>query len=380
MTTPQRSAPASGNDRVAPSDPGAGRRSTGAPIDVRAIMATGTTHGRLAAAGLAVALALLPFLGVSIPGLFSGALNSPGTLVVLATGFVYAGVAMSYDLLLGYTGLLSLGHALYFAAGLYGTTLLLDAGWSLGAAALAAVIGVAILAALLGSIALRVDGVAFAMVTLAFAEAFWISVNSDPLRVTNGEEGLALPTDAIPELFRGVVNTRWVFWAALVFAIVAWLVTHQVVASRAGHVYQAVRDNPQRVEMLGLRPYGYKLQSFVLGGALAGLGGVAYLLVVRGASPNAASSTFTLNLVVMVVLGGVGRLWGAALGGMVFAWLELRLPDLAGSGVFDALPDVIAAPLSEPLFILGTLFVLLMMFLPGGLASLIDRLRPAVRR
>lgn len=379
MTTNDKSTTASTSDPVT----GTGTVVSGtvvSGIDVRAIMASGSFRARLAAVGVIVALALLPFIGITVPGVFSGALNSPGTLVVLATGLVYAGVAMSYDLLLGYTGLLSLGHALYFAAGLYATALLLDAGWSLVAAAVVAVIGVAVLAALLGSVALRVDGVAFAMVTLAFAEAFWISVNSDPLRITNGEEGLALPTDAIPELLRGVVNTRWVFWTALAFAVVAWVATHQIVGSRAGHVYRAVRDNPERVEMLGLRPYGYKLQSFVLGGAIAGLGGVAYLLVVRGASPNAASTTFTLNLVVMVVLGGVGRLWGAALGGMLFAWLELRLPDLAGSGTFDALPDVISTPLSEPLFILGALFVLLMMFVPGGLASVIDRLRTTVTR
>ena len=355
-------------------------RAAAPAIDARAVMATGTTRGRIATVAVVVALALVPFVGVTVPGLFSGTLNSPGTLVVLATGLVYAGVAMSYDLLLGYTGLLSLGHALYFAAGLYGTNLLLGAGWPLAAAAVAAVAGTALLALVLGSIALRVGGVAFAMVTLAFAEAFWIVVNSDPFEVTNGEEGLALVADAIPDLLRGVVNTRWVFWLALAFAVMAWVVMHQVAGSRAGHVYRAVRDNEDRVEMLGLQPYWFKLQSFVLGGTVAGLGGAAYLLVVRGSSPNAASTTFTLNLVIMVVLGGLGRLWGAALGGMVFAYLELRLPDLAGSGVFDALPEVIAGPLSEPLFILGSLFVVLMMFVPGGLASIIDRIRPALRR
>lgn len=351
-----------------------------APHDMVGVVGTGTMRGRLSALLVAVGLAMLPFVGVTIPGLFGGPLNAPGSLVVLATGLVYAGVAMSYDLLLGYTGLLSLGHALYFAAGLYGTNLLLGAGIGLLPAVVLAVAATAVLALVLGSVSLRVGGVAFAMVTLAFGEALWILVNADPFEVTNGQEGLALPTDAIPDLLRGVVNTRWVFWLALAFAVVAWVATHQAVGSRAGHVWRAVRDNEDRVEMLGLRPYGFKLQSFVLGGTIASLGGATYLLVARGASPGSASSTFTLNLVIMVVLGGLGRLWGAALGGMVFAWLELRLPDLAGRGTFEALPDVVAGPLSEPLFILGVLFVALMVFLPGGLASLVDRLRTAVGR
>lgn len=351
-----------------------------APPDLAAMIATGTTRGRLAAALVALGLAVVPFVGTTVPGLFGGPLNSPGTLVILATGLVYAGVAMSYDLLLGYTGLLSLGHALYFAAGLYGTNLALQAGLGLVPAMAVAVVVAAVVALVLGAIALRVGGVAFAMVTLAFAEAFWILVNADPFRITNGEEGLALVAAGIPDRFTGVVNTRWVFWLALAFAVIAWAATHQIVGSRAGHVFRAVRDNEERVEMLGLRPYGFKLQAFVLGGTIAALGGSTYLLVARGSSPGSASTTFTLNLVIMVVLGGLGRLWGAALGGLVFAWLELRLPNLAGSGMFDALPDVVARPLAEPLFILGVLFILLMVFVPGGLASLVDRLRTALGR
>jgi branched-chain amino acid transport system permease protein len=328
---------------------------------------------------IGVVFAVLPLVDVAIPGVFTGPFSSPGTLQILAIGLVFAGVAMSYDLLLGYTGLLSLGHALYFALGLYGTNLLMGRlGWSYLVAVPATLVLVGLVAAVLGSIALRVRGVAFAMVTLAFAEAFHVLVEADPLRISGGEEGLPLASAQVPQALTGVVNTRVVYWLALAFALLSFAICSQAVSSRAGHVWQAIRENEDRVELLGLVPFRFKVTSFVLSAVVAGAGGAVYLLLVRGATPSAASSVFTLNLIVMVVLGGVGRLWGAALGGLVFAYLQLRLPGLARSGVFEPLPAWLEGPLTEPLFILGALFVLLVMFAPGGLASIPGRLR-AVR-
>ncbi len=320
-------------------------------------------------------LAVLPFLDATIPGVFTGPMSSPGTLQILAVGLVFAGVAMSYDLLLGYTGLLSLGHALYFALGLYGTNLLMRVfGLSyVPAFALAVVIALAV-AVVLGSVALRVRGVAFAMVTLAFAEAFHVLVEADPLSVSGGEEGLPLASAQVPDLLSGVINTRWVYWLALAFAALTFVVCRLAVSSRAGRVWQAIRENEDRVELLGLIPFQFKLLSFGLSAGLAASGGAVYLLLVRGATPFSASAVFTLNLIVMVVLGGLGRLWGAALGGLVFGYLQLRLPGLARSGVFEPLPAWLEGPLTEPLFILGVLFVVLVMFAPGGLASLPERL------
>ncbi len=324
---------------------------------------------------VAVLLAFVPFVDVHVPGLFGGELSSPGVLQILAVGLVFAGVAMSYDLILGYTGMLSLGHALYFALGLYGTNLLMRLfELSYAAAVPIALVGSFVLAVVLGSVALRVRGVAFAMVTLAFAEAFHVFVEADPVGITGGEEGLSLDTAYVPDLLTGVVNTRVVYWLALAFAVLTFAICRQAVASRAGRVFQAIRENEDRVEMLGLRPFNFKLLSFALSAVLASAGGAVYLLLVRGATPGSASSVFTLNLIIMVVLGGLGRLWGAALGGLVFGYLQLRLPAVARSGVFDPLPDWLEGPLTEPLFILGTLFVILVMFAPGGLASLPSRL------
>ncbi|HUG86230.1 MAG TPA: branched-chain amino acid ABC transporter permease [Euzebya sp.] len=325
-------------------------------------------------------LAVLPLVGLHIPVILPGPVSSPGSLQILAIGLVFAGVAVSYDVIFGYTGLLSLGHALYVAMGAYGTNLLMDRGLALLPAAALTVLGVAVMAALLGGIALRTRGVAFAMVTLAYAEAFSIFLLADPLRISGGEEGLPIIGDAVPDLLRGVVNTRNLYWLALIFAVIVYGLARLATRSLAGHVWQAIRENEDRVELLGLVPYVYKLASFVFGCSLAAAGGVVYLLLVRGSSPGVASAEFTLALVIMVVMGGAGRLWGAALGGVIYALLTLRLGALGNSGVLDGLPDWAERVLSEPLFVLGTLFVVLVLFAPGGLVGLAERARGSLRR
>ena len=346
------------------------------PVDPALVPHGGRSKAPKVLAAVAVILALLPLVPVGIPVLFSGPFDTPGTLQVMAVALTLAGLAMSYDVIFGYTGLLSFGHALPFALAVYGTNLLMaHARLPYPVAAVVAIVGVVALSALLGAVALRTTGVAFAMVTLAFAEAFSILVLTDPVRFLGGEEGLSIASDMVPDLFRGVVNTRNIYWLALLTAVVVYVLARRVVTSRAGRVFEAIRENEPRVEMLGLAPFPYKLTSFVFGSGLAALCGSVYLLVVRGANASITSPDFTLSILIMVVLGGAGRLWGAALGGFVYGVLNLRLSGVATSDAIDALPDWLAGPLSEPLFVLGTLFVLLMLFAPGGLSSIGRRMR-----
>lgn len=334
-----------------------------------------------AAAGLVLVLAVLPLVGVTVPVVLPGPLSSPGSLQVLGIGLVFAGLAVSYDVVFGYAGLLSFGHAFFFASGVYGTTLLMrGAGLSYVPAALLAVLGTTLVAVLLGAVALRVRGTSFAMVTLAFAEALSLFVLADPLRISGGEEGLAVPGDLVPDLFRGVVNTRNLYWFALAFAVLTFVLARYAVTSLPGRVWEGIRENEDRVELLGLRPFPFKLLAFTFGGALAGAGGTVYLLLVRGANPSSASADFTLALLVMVVLGGAGRLWGAALGGLIYGLLTLRLSALGTSGLLDPLPDWLANVLSEPLFVLGALFVVLMLVAPGGVAGVVGRIRRGLTR
>jgi branched-chain amino acid transport system permease protein len=303
----------------------------------------------IVAAGLLAVLIALPF---------GSAFNSPGTLNLLALCLVFAGLAAGYDLLFGRTGLLSFGHALYFAIGVYTTAIFMHQGFSLFVAGLIGVVAGTIVAAALGSIALRVDGIAFSMVTLAFAQVGAILVARNPGGLTGGEEGLAL-TKGVPGFLSGVVNTVNLYWLALGYLVIVMVVLARVAASPAGRVLAGVRDDARRIGVLGLNPYRFKLTAFTLSGGLAALGGVFYVLIVGGASPHAASSELTLMLLVMVVLGGPGTKYGPAIGGALFTFLDYQL-----TGVADKLPG----PLSQPLFILGTVFILAVYFFPGGLA------------
>jgi len=325
---------------------------------------------------LAAALVLfaLPWMGISLPGVFEQPLRSPGTLNVLALCFVFGALALTYDLVFGYVGLLSFGHALYFATGVYVTAIGLTR-WQLGltqAIMLTAVVSI-VLPLVLGAICLRIRDIPFAMVTLAFAEAGSILVVQNPFGLTGGEDGLALGSGVLPAPLVGVANTHNVYWLALVFLIVTYLIAWWAVNSPPGRVWQAIRENERRVSVLGLNPYLYKLGAFVLSAFLASAAGVVYLIVQGGASPQVATSGFTLSLLVMVVLGGVGTLWGAVLGGIVYEYLDFRLVAVANQPALQALPGIIRIPLSEPLFLLGVLFIVLVLFVPGGLGGILRR-------
>lgn len=334
-----------------------------------------------ALSGLFVLLCAVPLIPLRAAGVFPAPLNAPGTLQILALCLVFGGVALSYDLLFGYTGLLSFGHALFFAAGAYAANIALSRwGWGpASAVAVAAAVGVA-LPLVLGAVALRVGGIAFAMVTLAFAQAGSIVAFSDPGHLTGGEEGLGLVVTRLPALLVGVVNTRYLYWLALAYLIVVALASWWLVNSRPGRIWQAIRENELRAEVLGVRAYPHKLMSFVAGGFLAALGGVVYVFVVGGTAPGITTANLSLALLVMVVLGGAGSLWGAVVGGALYEYLDLRLVALAGSTQVSGLPGWLRVPLGQPLFILGTLFILFVVFFPGGIAAIPERIRAAVAR
>ncbi|MEO2133209.1 branched-chain amino acid ABC transporter permease [Microbacterium sp.] len=326
---------------------------------------------------LVVVMAVLPLLNISIPGILPGATYTPGSLALLSLCMVFAALALSYNLLLGTSGMLSFGHALYFGVGAYGLGLALKFfGVPLWPGALIALVGGLVIAAFTGAISMRVSGIPLAMVTLAFAQAGSVLVrrNQD---ITGGEEGLRLPVDQVPSWLVGVSNTRNLYWLTLVVLVVVYLVVLWVDRSRLGHLAQAARENELRVQVLGLRPYTAKLLVFVLAALCASLAGIAYMLLQSGTQPSTVGADLTITVLVMVVLGGVGFRWGAIVGGVLYTILDQRLTVLARSPWIQDLPDALRIPLSEPLFLLGVLFILVVMFLPGGIAGTIDT---AVRR
>ncbi|WP_438803628.1 branched-chain amino acid ABC transporter permease [Microbacterium hominis] len=326
----------------------------------------------LGGAALVILMALLPLLNISIPGVLPTPTYQPGTLALLSLCMVFASLALSYNLLLGSAGMLSFGHALYFGAGAYGLGIALEHfGVPLWPGVFLALVGGMLIALLTGAVAMRVSGIPFAMVTLAFAQAGSVLVRRNS-QVTGGEEGLSLNTEHVPDILIGVINTRNLYWFTLAVLVTVYLVTLWVDSSRLGHLARASRENEQRVRVLGLQPYRVKLVIFVVAAVLASLAGVAYMLLQSGTVPRSVSADLTITILVMVVLGGVGFRWGAIVGGVLYTLLDQRLTVLAGSEMIAGLPDVLRVPLSEPLFLLGVLFILVVMFLPGGIAGTID--------
>jgi len=318
---------------------------------------------------MTVIFALLPFAG-------DNPLSKAGLQQTMAVAFLYGALALTYDLLFGFTGLLSFGHALYFASGIYVTAILVnDFNVHFLLAILIAIIFTSILAALTGSAALRTTGITFAMVTLAFGQAGHVVISRDFGGFTNGDDGLPINADRLPDFFIGVVNTKYLYLLALGILVFIYFAAWWITESSAGRVFAALRDNEQRVSVLGLNPNRFKLLSFVLSAAMAALIGAAMLIVSGSGSPRYADASTTIALLLMVILGGPVTRWGAVLGGIVYSVLSTRLNVLSEGSAFDSLPTFISGPLSEPAFTLGLIFILIVMFAPGGISGAYYRAR-----
>ena len=323
-----------------------------------------------------------PLLGVLLlitaiaAAIHLGFLAEPGMQQTLAVAFLYGALALTYDLLFGFTGLLSFGHAVFFASGMYLTAIFVNsAHMSLFPAAAIAIFITSLLATAVGAASLRTTGITFAMVTLAFGEAGHIIISRNFGNFTNGENGLALNADRVPSFFLGVANTRYLFWLALSVLAITYFAIWWVTQSSAGKVFQALRDNEVRVSVLGLNPFVYKLLAFMIAGTLASLVGCAMLVISGSASPRFASAETTIALLLMVILGGALTRWGAVIGGILYSLASTRLQDFSKIATQHHIPKVFSGPLSEPAFTLGLIFILIVMFAPGGLSGAYYRLR-----
>ncbi len=330
---------------------------------------------------IVLALALAPFL---FPGV--KALN------VAAKTCVMILLVASYDLLLGYTGVVSFAHVMFFGVGAYGAGVALygmGAGW--GALALGLVAAAAlslILALAIGLFSLRVQSIFFAMVTLAVAYAFNV-LASQLSWLTGGEDGRSF---SVPQALRpgsrliegkilGVaVNGRLLAYY-LVFAVVAiaFLVLLRVVNSPFGRVLQAIRENPFRAEALGYRIVVHRTLATCISALGATLAGALSALWLRYVGPDTALSfSIQVDVLVMVVVGGMGSLYGSIIGACLFVFAESYLQDAMGA--LSRLAADARLPLLPALFHpdrwllwLGLAFVLAVYFAPAGI---VGALRP----
>lgn len=320
----------------------------------------------------------LPPLVMLLAGIaaFTPVIDEPGLQNTFALAFLFAALALTYDLLLGFTGLLSFGHALFYAAGAYGAAYAMARWeWHILPATLFALLFATAIALFTGGTALRVKGIAFAMVTLAFAEAGHVIATKNLWGLSGGDITIQLRSESVPDFFLGVGNTRNLYLVSLATLALIYLAVWWITQSSVGRVLQAIRDNEVRVSVLGLRPYNFKLIAYVLAGVMAALVGVVAVLVTNNANPRMGSTQITIALLLMVILGGIATRWGAVIGGLLYIVLEQRLTTLNTEGALAGLPEWIGGPMSEPAFILGVIFILVVMFSPGGIAGAIYRLK-----
>lgn len=296
-------------------------------------------------------------LGVLIATPLSGSY----VIVLVTHALIFAILAMSVDLLLGFTGLPSLGQAAYLGMGAYLTAILatrfhFGLDWTFGLVLPAGMLIGAATAAFFGLFAIRAAGVYFLMITLALGMCVWglaYRWNS----VTGGDNGIVLPPR--PEFGIQLANDVTYFYVVFSFFVVALAVLAVVVRSPFGRSLVGIRENEARMRILGYNTWLHKYLAFIIAGGFGGLAGVLWAHANGLVSPEDVILATSVDALLMVVLGGSGTLVGGAIGAGLVVFLREYLSTLV--------------PWWQ--YVLGGVYVLTILYLPGGLMSLAERLR-----
>ncbi len=265
------------------------------------------------------ALAIFAALAILPPA--AHAIGQPFLLVNATRIVILALAALSLDLILGYGGLVSFGHAAFLGIGAYAVVSLASAGLDdLLLQLAAAILASALFALITGAISLRTSGVYFIMITLAFGQmAFFLMVS---LSAYGGDNGISLPHRSTLFGHPLLHSDIGLYYVSLIALILAFLVLQRVVFSRFGRVLHGSRDNPVRMQAIGFAPFRYRLAAYVIAGSLAGTAGVLLANQAEFVSPAYMTWQRSGELIVMVVLGGQGTLTGAIGGAILFLLLE----------------------------------------------------------
>lgn len=310
-------------------------------------------HHPLARLSVAILVALL----VAFP-LAAHASGETYYIGVVSRLLIFALAATSLNLILGFGGMVSLGHAAYFGVGAYTVAILMQYGvlsaWiSWPAACLAG----ALLALIIGLISLRTRGVYFIMITLAFAQMIYFILVS--LKAYGGADGMSLPQRSV--LGIDLASDTTFYYVVLALFVVTIYLIHRLLNSRFGRVLQAVRENESRMEAIGYPVFRYKLVCFVIAGALASLAGALLANLTLMVSPNLVHWTQSGSLIVMVILGGIGYFSAGIIGAVTMLLLE----------------EILSGYTMHWQLALGLILLGVVLFLPGGLASLFGRFKRA---
>ncbi len=305
-------------------------------------------------------VAALAVLALVIP-------HTSSFVVLLATRALAFGIlAMSLDILIGFTGLASLGQAAYFGVGAYLTAVLaakfhFGVGWDFWLVVVFGIVAAALLAAFFGLFAIRASGVYFLMITLALGQCVWglaYRWNS----VTGGDNGLIIK--ARPNFGLNLADDVTFFFLVLGFFIVSMILMYVLVRSPFGRSLKGIRERELRMSMLGYNVWLHKYIAFVVAGAFGGLAGVLWAHTNGIVTPEDVVLTTSVDALLMVVLGGAGTLVGGAIGSAIVLLLREYLSTLV--------------PWWQ--YVLGGVYVLTILYLPTGLMGIPKRIRQGLKR
>ena len=287
--------------------------------------------------------AVIVLLLLALP-IYAQLAAEPFALTFGSRVLVFALAASSLNLVLGYGGMVSFGHALYLGLGAYAAGLLAHHGVSNGWAQLAvAVLVCAAVSALTGLISLRTTGIAFIMITLAFAQMFYYLFVS--LKQYGGDDGLSIAVRSDFGLFT-LASSTTLYYAALLLVLLTLLATHRLATARFGMVLRGCRTNERRMKSMGFATLRYKLLAYILASVLCGLAGLLYGNLTGFASPAYMAWTLSGELIVMVVLGGMGTVFGPLVGALVLLISEELLRALTDHWMMILGPLIVLAALN----------------------------------
>jgi branched-chain amino acid transport system permease protein len=328
---------------------------TATPLDKPMLFGkTGLSHTAVFWTGFAVVMAILIVAPLVLPEFWRRFLTE-----VLIWGLL----AMSSDLLIGYTGMISFGHSAFFGLGMYGAAgaLLLVDPPNLWLAILCGLAGAAGAALFVAYFSTRLRDIYFAITTLIFSQIFYVIIFTWT-RVTGGENGLIFtrPHLTIPFLYDARFTTTTMHWFVLAVVTASYLILRRVTRSPFGMVLQSIRENEPRTRAIGYPVERYKIVSVMLSGLFAGLAGVLYAVQNQFAAPDFVYFLTSGDTVIYNVIGGIGTLVGPIVGAGFFQLMRELMARLFG----DQFPYLIP---------LGVIFITIIIFLPQGLLGFARR-------
>ena len=306
-------------------------------------------NSRTRAIVLATGLVLL----AAVP-LAAAMLNQPFYLDLVRRVMIFAIAALSLNLILGYGGMISFGHAAYLGVGAYAVGVLAHYGIDNGYLQWALPIGASALVALaIGAVSIRTSGVYFIMITLAFTQMlYYLGIS---IAEYGGDDGMRL---AVKSQFPGLIDlndANAFYYLVLAILVLALFLGHRLVNSRFGMVIRAARSNEARTRSIGFSPYPYRLAAFVIAGAMCGLSGALLVNHTAYLTPEFMNWTRSGELMFMVILGGIASIAGPVLGAFALLFLE----------------DALSGWTEHWQLVLGPLLVLSVLFFKQGLAGLL---------